>query len=239
MTDAVVNPEAVAADPAIVAAPAPAAPPASPAVVATPGGKGFEPTGHAGLDLSLKFFGGLGLSADSPEIVEASKGNFEYLKAKLGTLGDRAAGWEQYLQVAQDATKSIADKKTSDVAAVKTLVHTEVGGEETWGKIKEYVEANADPEELDMVNKALMGGGVVAKAMAQMLHRQYMQSSGTTVEPASATVNQPSVASNGAALTLTGYRSELNALISKIGANRLEGSAEYSALRSKYKNVSR
>ncbi len=204
-----------------------------------PDGKGFEPTGHAGLDLSLGFFHGLGLSESSPEIAEAAKGNFSYLEAKLASLGDKAKGWEQYLGVAKDAYKSITEGAAAAKEALVKQVHEFAGGEENWNKIKEHVEANADEAELDVINKALKQGGIVARAMVQMLHSNYTQASGTTVEPASATVNQASVPANGGPLTLDGYRQELNALVAKHGSGNLDANPAYQALRKKYAGVSK
>lgn len=250
MTTEATTPPA-ATDPAATTTttPTPAAPPATPPapppttpVVETkdaPDGKGFTPTGHAGLDLSLSFFHQHGLTEASPEIAEAAKGNFSYLEAKLASLGEKAKGWEQYLSVAKDAYKSITEGAASAKEALIKQVHEFAGGEDNWKKIKEHVETHADQGELDAINAALKQGGIVARAMVQMLHSQFTQASGTTVDPASVTVNQSSETTNGGPLTLTGYRQELNALVAKFGPGNLDANPAYQALRKKYAGVSK
>ena len=227
--------------PAAPAAPAqPATPPAPAAPASSTDDKGkvtYEPTGDAGLDLALEFFGGLGLSFDSPEIQEAGKGNFSYLEAKLAAMGDEGKGGDRYLAIAKDAYSRLQTNSKAEYEARKQVVVDAVGGEETWTSIQEFVKANAEPQELDEVRAALTQGGIVAKAMAELLHRQYLAASGTTVEPASPVRNQASAPAGGAPLTRAGYLEELNGLVAKIGSHRLEGSPEYAALRKKYSNV--
>lgn len=240
------NPAAPAQVPAgdTPAAPVTPAQPATPAAPAAPASttddKGkvtYEPTGDAGLDLALEYFGGLGLSFDSPEIQEAGKGNFSYLEAKLAALGEDAKGGERYLAIARDAYGRLKEGSKAEYEARKATVLEAVGGEETWNSIKEYVKANAEPNELEEVRAALGQGGLVAKAMAELLHRQYLAASGTTVEPPSPVRHQASAPAGGAPLTRAGYLEELNGLVAKIGSHRLEGSPEYAALRKKYSNV--
>lgn len=256
------NPAAVAAAPAVnsvdpnVAAPAvastpgPNAAPAAPAVAAAPvaqpaatvndnGTISYEPTGDVALDLSLEFFGGLGLALDSPEMIEAGKGNFQYLEAKLAALGEKAKGYERYLGLAKEAHGRLDAANKADVEKRRSEVHEAVGGEENWKSIVKFVDANATPEERAELKGALAQGGIVAKAVATMLHGMYAKAPGTTLEPASAVRNQPSAPANGAPLTLAGYRQELDALVSSVGSHRVDGSPEYAALRRKYAGVSK
>lgn len=193
----------------------------------------YEPTGDVALDLSLEFFGKLGLALDSPELAEAGKGNFQYLEAKLAALGDKAKGYEKYIALAKEAhTRLDAGQKAATDARRKT-VHDAVGGEETWKGITDHVHANATPEEKEEVRKALMQGGIVAQAMAKLLHSNYLAATGTVAEPQAAVKGQET-APKGTPLTLTGYKQELNTLVAKIGSANVEGHPEYTALRRKY-----
>lgn len=238
--DANGNPVAPAAP---VAAPvaAPAAAPA-PAPVAQPvestdpktGIVTYEPTGDAGLDLSLEFFGKLGLSFESPEMQEAGKGNFSYLEAKLAALGDKAAGSEKYLAIAKDAYSRLQANDKAQYEARRDVVYDAVGGEETWKSIQDFVKANADPGELDEIRDTLAKGGVAARAMAELLHKQFLSAKGTTVTPADPVRHQATAPTGGAPLTREGYLTELNALVAKVGSHRVDGSPEYAALRAKY-----
>ena len=232
-------PSAPAAPAAPVQPEAPAAPVVEPASTKDDktGVVTYEPTGDVGLDLALEFFGKLGLDFESPEMQEAGKGNFAYLEAKLAALGDKAQGSDRYLALAKDAYGRLQANDKSAYEARKAIAHEAVGGEETWNSIQEFVKANAEPEELEQVKAAMLQGGVVAKAMAEHLHRLYLASSGTVAEPASATRHQPTAPAGGAPLTRQGYLEEMNALVAKIGSHRLDGSPEYAALRKKYANL--
>jgi hypothetical protein len=233
-TTPVQTPEQIAAA-ALVAAPV-----STPAPVSTTDTKGvvtFEPTGDAGLDLSLGFFGKLGLGMDSPELVEAGKGNFEYLEAKLKSMGDKAAGWEAYLNLGKDAYKRLETDNKTQYESRKKLVHDAVGGEDNWNKIVEYVNANAEPNEKEEVTKALQQGGMVAKAMALMLHSQFLGAPGTELDPANPVRTQETAPAGGAPLTLAGYQGELQKLVSKYGSHQLDDRPEYAQLRKRYANV--
>lgn len=233
-----VDPNAAPAPAPVPAAPADPAPPIVDPVqnIAADGAVTFEPTGDLALDLSLEFFGKMGLTLESPELQEAAKGNFQYLEAKLAELGDKAKGHERFIALAKEAHGRLQSNEKASYEARKAVVIDAVGGEETWTQIQEFVKANAEPAELEEVKAALRGGGLVARATAEMLHRQYLSASGTTIEPASATRNQ-ATANRGSPLTLAGYKEELNVLASKIGSSRLDGSPEYAALRQKYAHV--
>lgn len=129
----------------------------------------YDPTGDTGLDLALGFFGKLGLAADSAEITEASKGNFSYIKAKLATLGESAKGWEQYVQLAQDAHTRITDTNTKAYQERLQVAEQTVGGKEAWEAVQAHARANLKPEELVEVRAALDAGGVQTRAMAAYL----------------------------------------------------------------------
>ena len=221
----------------VVAAPvvAPVTPPATPPASASDAVT-FEPTGDAGLDLAMDFFGKLGLSLDSPEMQEAGNGNFSYLEAKLASLGEKAAGSAQYLALAKEAQSRLSAQSKAQYEERRKTVHDAVGGEENWKELQTYINANAEPAELEIVRTALAQGGIVATAVAKHLHEMFLAAPGSTSAPANAVQNLP-VPDNGAGLTLAGYRQELSTLVAKIGSQRLDGSPEYSALRRKYANT--
>lgn len=257
MTDAVAPANAPA--PVAPVAPAPAAPaaPVAPAVPATPNpteppapvaptqnvdNKGkvtFDPTGDAGLDIALKFFGERGLTLDSAELNEAGKGNFAYLEAYLKGIADKHPGAEAYLEIAKQAYERLNTKNAADYEARKKTVHDAVGGEETWKNIVEFVKANAEPDELQEVEAQLGKGGVAAKAMAQYLKGLYEAAPGVTKEPASAVKPAQQTAPSTGTLTLTDYKRELSALSARIPAGRMDDSPEYQALKRKYSGVTK
>lgn len=238
-------PDEILTTPAAPAAAAPAAPvepaaPVTPAPAPAPSKEeatpSFQPTGDAGLDLAMGFFDKLGLTLDSPEMQEAGNGNFSYLEAKLAALGEKAAGSAQYLALAKEAQARLSAQAKAQQEERRKTVHDAVGGEENWKALQEYVNANAEPEELEVVRSALSQGGLVATAVAKHLHSLFLAAPGSNVEPASAATNIPTP-DTGAGLTLAGYRQEVNSLVAKIGSNRLDGSPEYAALRRKYANT--
>lgn len=244
-------PAAGVVDPAtgLPAAPA-AAPAAAPVVPAAPavqqpasatdqktGVVTYEATGDVGLDLALEFFGGLGLAFESPEMQEAGKGNFSYLEAKIAALGDKAAGGEKYLALAKSAYERLQSTDVAAYEARRQVAFDAVGGEETWNQITEFVTANADPQELTDVKAALKQGGIVAQAMAKLLHERFLSASGTTVTPASATRQQATTPQGGAPLSRESYLTELEAIVQKVGSMNVNDSPQYKALRAKYANL--
>lgn len=252
MPDDILNQPAAPAAPATPAAPAapapaapatpPATPPAAPAepaatVDTATGVITYEPTGDIALDLSLEFFGKLGLGFDSPELQEAGKGNFKYLEAKLAEMGDKAKGFEKFVELAREAHGRLKANEQTAYEQRKATVYEAVGGEENWKKIQEHVKANATPEELNEVKEAIAQGGIVARAVATLLHNQYFKTPGVTVDPADPTTRQSTPPAGGNVLTKAGYLQELNVLVARYGSHRLDGTQEYADLRRKYANV--
>lgn len=197
----------------------------------------FTPTGDLAVDLSLEFFGKLGLTMESPELQEAGRGNFQYLEAKLAELGEKATGYERYVALAKEGQKRLSDASKAADEARRKDVYDAVGGEEEWKKIAEHVGKNATPEEKTEIRDALAQGGIVAKAVAQMLKNLHDGAPGTRKDPAEVSTRQPSSPQGSEKLTLTGYRSELNLLVAKYGSTGLDGTPEYAALRKKYAGV--
>lgn len=145
--------------PAPAATPAPAAPleiptapPAAPAVV-------FESTGDPGLDTALKFFGGTGIDPNSPEMQAAKSGDLLPLAAKLGTLGDKARGFEGYIALA----KASFDRQAAAAAQESTALLQYAGGQEAWDGIRSWAASNLQPAQRAQVNAALKQGGYVAQ----------------------------------------------------------------------------
>lgn len=206
--------------------------------VADDGSVSFTPTGNIGMDLALEFFGKLGFKLEDAELDQAGKGNFSYLEAKLATMGDKAAGADKYIQLAKTAVAEIQAKQSAAIEARRTAVYDVVGGKETWEAIAEFAKANAEPDELKDIRSALSAGGTTAKLMAQHLLSLY-QASNPERKAQKVTEQPAATAGASSALTLTGYKKELNELISKVGVTRLQDSPEYAALRQRYATVTK
>lgn len=193
----------------------------------------YEPTGHAGLDMALGFVGGLGLGPQDPAIQAAEKGDFSLLKAKLGTMGDKARGWEGYLGLAEEGVKHLKAQATEKATKDTAAIHDAVGGKDNWAAISKWAGANADPAERIEVNEALAKGGKVAKAMALYLQGLYERAAGTVKEPAPTLRNGVTPTPTPTAhLTAAAYSMEVNKLFQKMGS-RMEGSQEYKALQAR------
>lgn len=240
MPEPVVQPVVPEAVPAPVVPPVTAAlpvepvtPPAAPTEPTAPSGEAFEPTGDAGLDLAASWIQGLGIAADDPAIIAAmDDGNFDFLKAKLASLGDKARGWEQYIALAEKGMGNLKTTATAKANETLGVIHEAVGGAEAWEPIKEWASANADPAEKEAINAMFEQGGLAARAAASLLNSMYQQAAGTTVEPMAATTSAPaSSKGTNAALSPSDYAAELNKLAAKIGSHRLDDSPEYAALR--------
>lgn len=220
-------PSAAPAAPAAPAEPPPAAPaPAEPAAPAV-----FEPTGDAGLDLAASWITGLGLNAESPEVVAFLQGNSAFLKAKLASMGDKARGWEQYIALGEQGLSAIQTAATEKASATAATVHEVAGGEEQWNAIAKWAGENADPAEKEAINAMFDQGGIHARAAAMLLVNLYNHASGTVVEPASATAAAPaSAAAQTGALSPADYRTAISELSAKIGAANVQDSPEYATL---------
>lgn len=222
--------------PAVPATPAvPAAIGAEPAVTppaAEAGGAAFEPSGDAGLDLAANWIAGLGIPKDDPAITAAlEEGNFDFIKAKLATLGDKARGWEQYIALAEKGITNLRNAADAATSATNALVYETVGGEEAWGQIAAWAGENAEPAEKEGINAMLAAGGIQARAAASYLKGLYAGANGTVVEPAAATVpTAKATPVTNAALSAREYSDAVRQLANKIGGGNLNGSPEYAAL---------
>lgn len=190
----------------------------------------YEPTGDIGLDLSLEFIGKLGIAGTHPAMVAADKGDFAMLEGLLAGLGDKAKGFEKYLNLAKQSrevtTKAAADKLAKD----QSIVHDAVGGKDQWAEISKWAGMNAEPAEKEAVNAALKQGGLVAKVMAQWLSGQYAKAAGTTVTPAQVVKDGAGGKSVGTGpMSAAEYATAVQALRQKVGYN-LDTHPEYKAL---------
>lgn len=146
----------------------------------------YEKTGDVGLDMALDFVGKLGFGPEDAAMVAAGKGDFSLLRAKLGALGDKAAGYENFLALAEKSHADGAAKAAAKVKADTEAIHSAVGGPENWAAISKWAGENADPAERASINAVLKEGGFAAKLVAQGLAERYNRASGTVVEPANA-----------------------------------------------------
>ena len=196
MTDLVVN---------STAAPAPAAAPAgapAPAAVSAPlnignaapapapadnrdndgGGEvivEYNRTGDPGLDMALGFIGKFGIGPEHPGMVAAKNGDFGILKATFATMGDKAKGWEQYLDLGQASYQRTAETNKARAEKDRGALEAAVGGAEAWAAVQSWAATHAEPPEREEVNSALAKGGLVAKAMANHLANLFERSAGT------------------------------------------------------------
>lgn len=206
--------------------------------VAADGSVTFTPTGHVGMDLALEYFGKLGFKLEDAELDQAGKGNFSYLEAKLATMGDKAVGADKYVQLAKTAVAEIQSKQNAAIEERRKTVYDVVGGKETWEAIAAFAQANAEPDELKQIRASLSVGGTPARLMAQHLLSLY-QASNPERKAQKVTEQPAATAAASTALTLTGYKKELNELVAKVGVTRLQDSPEYAALRQRYANVTK
>lgn len=145
----------------------------------------YDPTGDAALDVALEFVGRLGIGPEHPAMQAATAGDFSLLAAHLGTLGDKAKGFERMVKLGEDAfkrgAKEHADAKAkadAEEAATKARIFQAMGGEENWPRIQAWAAANATDAEKLNVQAAFKAGGAQAVAMAEYLTKQYRKSGG-------------------------------------------------------------
>lgn len=190
--------------------------------------------GDPGLNVAADYFvNTLGLSLDSPEIVEAAKGNYSYLEAKVAQMGDKAVGADRFIKLAQEAQSRVGEmQKAAREAAVKT-VHEAVGGEENWKAVQNFARSNLKAEELSEANAALSQGGLAAKAMAGYLLSLASANPQTTIQGNTAVDPASAVTQNLAAhapLTREQYRAEYRKLVEQYGITGAQKRPELAAL---------
>lgn len=194
----------------------------------------FDKVGHPAIDLAIDFVSGLGIKADDPAYLAAKDGDFDLLKVKLATMGDKARGWEQVLAVAEKGYGEMSDKAQADADAKTTLIHEVAGGEEVWAEIRDWAKANADDSEKKDLNAMLNAGGLHAKAAVMYLKGLYAGSPDTS-QPPSPAVKQTagsSPAQGSQALSPAEYKAAINELSRKLGP-RIDDSPEYAQLKAR------
>ncbi|WWO60253.1 hypothetical protein [Xanthomonas phage SB3] len=147
----------------------------------------YQPTGDSRLDAAVHYFGNtLKLDLHSPEMVEASKGNFSYLEAKLEGMGAEAKDAKLYLQLAKDGMAAVGEAEKAKGEALVKTIHEAAGSADAWNETKAYAQANLKPEQINEINEGIQAGGLVATLIVSALRAQHLAHSGTTVTPQSA-----------------------------------------------------
>lgn len=235
-----------ATTPAIIEQPTATPPAAAPEVIGDPaapvvpdasqddGAFSYAETGDAALDISLGFIGSMGLGPDHPAVKDAIDGKFDRLDATLAALGDKAAGYQRYLQLAKEAYTRTTQQAEQSQTTITTVVHEVAGSADAWAQVKTWAGQNADQSEKDAINAMLSAGPVQARAAAQMLTQAFRSAGGTVVEPANPTTQnagQYSNTSNGA-LSPAEYGQAVRDLRGQLGS-RFDNSPEYTALQAR------
>lgn len=194
----------------------------APAVTKTePEASSLPDMGDPGLNVAADYFvNTLGLALDSPEIVEAAKGNYSYLEARIAQLGDKAKGADRFVTLAKESQARVADvQKAAAEAAVKT-VYDAVGGESNWKAVQNYARSNLKPEQLSAASAVLSQGGFAATAMATYLMQMASGNPQVSIEGAAAVDPAAAVTQSltaHAPLTREQYREEYKKLVAQYG----------------------
>lgn len=189
----------------------------------------YEPTGDPALDLTLNWLAGIGIGPEDAALVNAQKGDFALLEAKLSLMGPKAKGWETYLALGKKSYEGAQVAAKAKVEATKADIIKVVGSDEEWGKVRAWAATQVTDAERTAVTDTLRGGGLQAKAMAAYLHGLYKQANPAAprdpVRPdagrGSPAVNQP--------MTARAYADAVQALRNKTGRDP-QGTPEYDAL---------
>lgn len=222
----------------VASATLPAADTAKPAVQTTPADPAatpatFEKVGDPGIDLALDFIARAGIKPDDPAYLAALDGDFDLLRATLATKGDKAAGYDAVIALAEKSYKAISESNAAASQAVLTAVHEVAGGEEQWAVLRDWAKANADDSEKAALNGMMNAGPLQAKAAALYLKSVYEQAPGTSNPPANAvTPDAGAQPASGGPLDAAGYKAAVQELSRKLG-HRIDGSPEYATLQAR------
>lgn len=194
----------------------------------------YDPTGDAGIDMALTFIGSLGIEGTDPAMVAAANGDFSFIKAKLATMGDAAKGWEMQVALAEQGYERQAKAYADEQGKTLEAVHKVAGGEAQWKALVAWAGTQVDAAEKAALDAMFDAGPTSAAMAARMLVQAHAEAKGTTVQPRNAAPTASGVAPAApAALTAANYHKEADALYRQLG-NRMDGSPEYAALRTKY-----
>lgn len=190
----------------------------------------YEQTGIPALDVSLTFFGSLGIAGDDTAMAAAAKGNFALLEAKLATMGDKAQGWQQMVALAKSAYTDSVSKMAEASKKTDAAILSVVQSADNWNAIKAWAAKNADPAEKAEINRMIDAGPVQARAAATLLLEAYKKAPGNSINPPSPLGNaSPAAEISGGLLSPREYAQEVATLHRKLGT-RMESSPEYRAL---------
>lgn len=193
----------------------------------------YDPSGDAGLDIALKFVGKLGYGPDHAAMVAARSGDLSLIRAELATKGEKAAGWQEHVALAEQAINRQKDAAVKQQAEVGAMVQGIAGGKEAWAAVQSWASANATAEEKASINAQFAAGGLQAKMAAQYLCNAYNRAAGVTKEPkAAASANagaQPGAATNGP-MSAKEYADAVIALSQSKGGRDVTETAEYRQL---------
>lgn len=194
----------------------------------------YEPTGDAALDVALSFVGSLGISSEHPAMRATASGDFSLIEAHLATMGDKAQGWQQMVQLAKDAYQRNETARTEAAAKTQQVVHAVAGSPDAWNTIVAWASENATADEKQQINAMFDAGPVQARAAAVLLKQQYDKAAGTVVNPANPVRKgaSGSTTQSQESLSPAEYAAEVRKLHAQLGP-RMEQSQEYAALRSR------
>lgn len=226
----------VPVEPAVPAAPAdPAAlslTPAEPVAgePAAPVASDFD-LGDNGLNIAADYFvNTLGLDLEGRELVEAAKGNFHLLEAKLEVLGDKAKGSGPMLKLARESIERVQKQAVDKHSSIVAEVHAAVGGEANWKAVQQHARSSLSPAEMADAQNALNAGGLQATAMAQLLLARAKQNPAVSVTGTPVTNGTPIGATlNGVdPISQDQYKVEYKKLLTKYG---IKGAAKSDELK--------
>lgn len=233
---ATAEPASVPAAPAATPAPAlelqaPVAPPVAPA---EPAPVAFAPTGDQYLDQALAYFGKLGLDETDPAMAAALGGDFLPLRAKLGTLGTKAQGYEGFVALAEAAYTKQAQAQAATAKATQDAVVSAVGGAESWEAVRSWATQALPATEQASVNAVFKAGGPAAVLVAEALAARARADPALTVVGKPVTMpGQTRTAPPAAApLTAAEYAKEVKALAAK-NRGSVDGNPEYAKLQAR------
>ena len=194
----------------------------------------YEPSGNPALDVTLSFIGSLGITGDDPAMQAAAKGDFSILEAKLATMGDKARGWQQMVELGKSVYKEAENRRAEQSSRTDAAILSVVQTPENWNEIKTWAAKNATPEEKAELNRMVDAGPVQARAAATLLLEAYRKSTGTAVNPRSP-LNpsaSPAAAVEQGPMTPREYSLAVAKLRTELGT-RMESSPQYRALRAR------
>ena len=207
---------------------------ALPAAPADPAPVAFAPTGDQYLDQALAYFGKLGLDETDPAVAAALTGDFLPLKAKLGTLGTKAQGYEGFVALAEAAYTKQAQAQAAAAKATQEAVVAAVGGAESWEAVRSWATQALPTAEQASVNAVFKAGGPAAVLVAEALAARARADPELTVvgkpvtQPGQARTAPPAAPP----LSASEYAKEVKALAAK---NRgvVDGNPEYARLQAR------